>query len=379
MSYVLDLFTPETWKAFRAHGADVTGFRPSHRARAQNLVKPGDIFVCYLVRLSRWCGVLEATSEFYEDEQPIFRSEDDPWTIRFKVKPIVALDPEYALPIRLPEIWNTLSRTRVLQPNTLSWPGKAALQSSLVRIGTLDGDFLRDRLRRQSEELRPFPLNETEKRELSKSQEVVKSSSGIVTVVVPDATEGDSTDERSLGVFEEARESIKKQARLVEIGAKMGFDVWVPRSDRARVERELPTEVRERLLNDLPLNFDRVTFRTIENIDVIWMKKKTLVRAFEVEHTTAVYSGLLRMADLLALQPNIDIRLHIVAPDQRRSKVLDELQRPVFALLDRPLAASCSFLSYEAVEELGSQPHLAYLSDAVLEEYEEVAPDAESH
>ncbi len=30
--------------------------------------------------------------------------------------------------------------------------------------------------------------------------------------------------------------------------------------------------------------------------------------AFEVEHSTPIYSGTLRMADLLALQPNMDIR-----------------------------------------------------------------------
>ena len=41
-------------------------------------------------------------------------------------------------------------------------------------------------------------------------------------------------------------------------------------------------------------------------------------RAFEVEHTTAIYSGLLRMADLLALQLNMQIRLHLVAPEERR-------------------------------------------------------------
>jgi hypothetical protein len=58
-------------------------------------------------------------------------------------------------------------------------------------------------------------------------------------------------------------------------------------------------------------------------------------RAFEVEHTTAIYSGLLRMADLLALQLNMDIRLHIVAPDEKRDKVLREIKRPVFSLLDR--------------------------------------------
>ena len=60
-----------------------------------------------------------------------------------------------------------------------------------------------------------------------------------------------------------------------------------------------------------------------------------MTRAFEIEHTTAIYSGLLRMADLLALQPNMDIRLHIVAPAERRERVLREIRRPVFSLLDR--------------------------------------------
>ena len=40
------------------------------------------------------------------------------------------------------------------------------------------------------------------------------------------------------------------------------------------------------------------------------------------------------MADLLALQPNMDIHLHIVAPDEKRDKVLKEIKRPVFSLLD---------------------------------------------
>ena len=64
--------------------------------------------------------------------------------------------------------------------------------------------------------------------------------------------------------------------------------------------------------------------------------RRSIVRAFEVEHTTAVYSGLLRMADLLALQPNMDIRLHIVAPDERRDAGLDRAE----GVLDRlaPLA-----------------------------------------
>ena len=74
------------------------------------------------------------------------------------------------------------------------------------------------------------------------------------------------------------------------------------------------------------------------------------------------------MADLLALQPNMDIQLHIVAPTSRREKVFQEIRRPVFSLLDRgPLSENCTFVSYDSVWELAGQPHLAHLSDTVLE------------
>ena len=80
------------------------------------------------------------------------------------------------------------------------------------------------------------------------------------------------------------------------------------------------------------------------------------------------------MADLLALQPNMNIRLHIVAPTDRREKVLSEIKRPVFSLLDRgPLYEQCSFLSYESIVLLASTPHLSHMSDTILEEYEESA------
>lgn len=78
------------------------------------------------------------------------------------------------------------------------------------------------------------------------------------------------------------------------------------------------------------------------------------------------------MADLLALQPNMDIRLHIVAPVERREKVFQEIRRPVFSLLEKgPLSESCTFLSYDSVQELAKEKHLAHLSDDVLEEYSE--------
>jgi len=110
----------------------------------------------------------------------------------------------------------------------------------------------------------------------------------------------------------------------------------------------------------------------IKLIDVLWLTGRAIARAFEVEDTTAIYSGLLRMADLLALQPNMNIRLHIVAPEERRDKVLREIKRPVFSLLDPdPLYERCTYLSYEAVEAMAGMRHLRHMSDSILEEYEE--------
>ena len=56
------------------------------------------------------------------------------------------------------------------------------------------------------------------------------------------------------------------------------------------------------MVMELPTQFNEATNRTIELIDVLWLKGNSIVAAFEVECTTSVYSGLLRMSDLLALQ-----------------------------------------------------------------------------
>ena len=45
MRYFLDLFTPETWLAFREIGATVTGFRERHQRLASERVSQGDIFL----------------------------------------------------------------------------------------------------------------------------------------------------------------------------------------------------------------------------------------------------------------------------------------------------------------------------------------------
>jgi hypothetical protein len=64
-----------------------------------------------------------------------------------------------------------------------------------------------------------------------------------------------------------------------------------------------------------------------------------------------VYSGLLRMSDLLALQPNLEINLYLVAPDERREKVKQEILRPTFSLREKPLAEVCGFIGFGGLTE----------------------------
>ncbi len=81
-----------------------------------------------------------------------------------------------------------------------------------------------------------------------------------------------------------------------------------------------------------------------------------------------------RMADLLALQPNMNIKLHIVAPYTRRDKVFQEIQRPVFSLLDEaPLSERCTFLSYDSIREIADLKQGAHLADSVLDDFAEEA------
>ncbi len=363
MAYYLDLFSPETYEAFARSDRSISGFRMRQRNVARR-VKPGDKFICYMTRLSRWMGLLEVLDGPLVDETPIFYPENDPFVVRFRVRPLVWLAVEKAIPIHENRVWNELSFTRGQSKRSSSWTGK--LRGSLVRLDDSDGAFLEGLIREQMDGGETYPVDPNEFRKLATHR--IRRADKDVTVSVPEATEVEEEASRP-----EVRESAKIQALLAEIGSRMGMQIWVPRSDRATVLAESPRD-HVPLLERLPLNYDETTLKTIEQIDVLWLKGRAIKRAFEVEHTTSVYSGILRMADLLALQPNVDIRLHIVAPIARHEKVFQELLRPVFSLLDRgPLSEICTYLSYDSVRERAEQEHLSHLSDSVIEEYEEGA------
>ncbi len=120
---------------------------------------------------------------------------------------------------------------------------------------------------------------------------------------------------------------------LLKLGSDMVVDVWAARNDRNKQFNGVSFSSIPNLRKELPRQFDEATNRTVELIDVLWLQRDAIVAAFEVEHTTSIYSGLLRMSDLISMQPNLKIDLYIVAPDDRSDKVKVEVNRPTFARL----------------------------------------------
>ncbi|HEX4143207.1 MAG TPA: hypothetical protein VHY91_06630 [Pirellulales bacterium] len=364
MNYWTDLFTPETFEAFGRSDRTISGFRESQKSMAEK-IRVGDRLICYMVRMSRWVGVLEVLDGPFIGQTPIFVPQDDPFIVRFKVRPDVWLPLNQTVPMQEPEVFSRLTFTRAVKPGGY-WLGP--LRRSLQKLEDQDGQLLDSLLHRQQSEGRTFEVDGDQYEKSLRRR--IERLEGPVVVSVPD----DSPDvEGEPDQLSSDRESIRIQADLCRIGEAMGLKIWLPMSDRSRVITHWNPQPGV-LLERLPLNYDATTLGTIERIDVLWLKGRTIKRAFEVEHSTAIYSGLLRMADLCALLPNINVSLHIVAPEARRDKVFQEITRPVFSLLEHsPLSKRCTYLAYGSVHELAELEYLSHTTDTVLDEFVEYA------
>jgi len=143
-------------------------------------------------------------------------------------------------------------------------------------------------------------------------------------------------------------EHTEMQWRLIRLGKKVKVDVWIPKNDQGlNYEGH---EFRDEVLPEFQDTLDVPTY--IKNIDVVWKYGYSIKSAFEIENSTAVYSGILRLSDLRALAPNSNYPLFIVADRSRRNKVFAELQRPTFDNPYLKLKEVISYLSYDKVRDL---------------------------
>jgi hypothetical protein len=139
------------------------------------------------------------------------------------------------------------------------------------------------------------------------------------------------------------------QWRLIRLGHLAKCDVWVPRNDQSKQFEG--HEFRDFVLREFHHTLD--VPRSVENIDVVWkFGPYSIKSAFEIEHSTSIYSGILRLSDLRAEAPNSNYPLFIVASENRKKKVFDELKRPTFSGPCLRLHEVIKFLGYDKLREL---------------------------
>lgn len=135
---------------------------------------------------------------------------------------------------------------------------------------------------------------------------------------------------------------------LINIGRLEGYDVWVARGDQ---NKDYQGEHLGKLcLTELPHFAGPSVLEVAQYIDVIWFKAGTAspVKFFEVEHSTSIYSGLLRINDIAIDYPVPEAV--IVAAEERRSRFERQVERRTFNYSG--LAEVCRFLTYEEVATL---------------------------
>ena len=135
------------------------------------------------------------------------------------------------------------------------------------------------------------------------------------------------------------------QTLLGAIGAAKGYDVWVPLNDRTLLDWTITSPYR--VIGELPPGFEAVR-SVLQEIDVIWVRRGApgLAALYEVEHSTPIYSGLLRFNDVRLINPRID-RLTVVSNEPRRAAFVRQLNRPTFQASS--LSSVCTFLEYSEV------------------------------
>jgi len=152
-------------------------------------------------------------------------------------------------------------------------------------------------------------------------------------------------------IKESPTEHTEMQWHLISIGNKSKVDVWVPPADQGKnYEKNL---FRDHVLKEFTESMDVPVY--IKNIDTVWKLGLSIKAAFEIENSTSIYSGILRLSDLRALAPNSNYPMFIVADRNRRSKVFDQLRRPTFSNDYLNLDKFVKYLSYDKVRELDSQ------------------------
>lgn len=155
---------------------------------------------------------------------------------------------------------------------------------------------------------------------------------------------------------QEDRSHTQVQGWLRDLGKALGFEVWIAANDRNRPHEG--GRLGDGCIDSLPAALEASPgIEAVRLIDVLWLERSAstgdsagrVAAAFEVEHTTSIYSGIVRMLDLALGAPgHAATGLFLVAPDNREGDVRQQLARPAFR---RVADLRVRFLPYGELEK----------------------------
>jgi len=132
------------------------------------------------------------------------------------------------------------------------------------------------------------------------------------------------------------------QAKLILIGSYLNYRTYTPDRGKQSIygtlgdlcsEKEIPKD-----------SIPKLSIDTVRFIDVIWFDEEGYpVYAFEVEHTTDITKGLLRLYQIHKLH----IRLYIIAEEENKVKFEREIQKSPFSKIKQEYV----FKNYQELDE----------------------------
>lgn len=134
----------------------------------------------------------------------------------------------------------------------------------------------------------------------------------------------------------------KAEAVLLALGNLLGYDTYTPDKGRVVGEQKLGEIA---TLQELPYFGSEKIMESAKNIDVVWVKDEWPEMFFEVEHTTGITPGLLR---IYQVAEKLSAKCFIIAPVQMLPKFKREIEKPPF----NRIKEKYKFKSYDELEKL---------------------------
>jgi type II restriction enzyme len=147
---------------------------------------------------------------------------------------------------------------------------------------------------------------------------------------------------------EEQNLHTEMQYHLLRIGKALRYDVIPALNDKSKCHNSNNFSFIS--LSEFPqINLEKETLNTVKLIDVIWFERGTnnVIAAFEVEKSTSIYSGILRLTDLSYTIADGDEVFYLIVPDKREKDVVLQLSRPAI----KKISASIKYILFSELRQ----------------------------